>query len=100
MKYVGLFILYVSIIFASALLNGWAFVKLWGWFVIPYFNVPELTIPVAIGIALLIGMLTTETPKTDSSKKASTEDGVVNIVSSLLRPVFVVATGYVVTLFM
>lgn len=38
--------------------EGFVFMKMWAWFVVPIFGLPAITIPVAIGIALLIGFLT------------------------------------------
>ena len=51
---VGLIILVVPII----LLRSWVLTILWGWFMCPYFGLEPLTMPYAIGIALVIGMLT------------------------------------------
>jgi len=41
-----------------ALLNGWVLSVLWGWFVVPTFGLPSLSVVEAIGIALIAAFLT------------------------------------------
>lgn len=91
--------LITGILFAvlSSIIHGWALVKLWGWFVYPYFDVPMITIPVAIGIALIVGMLAVKSDRIDSSKKQSTEDVIGGLIGNALSPLFVVFVGWVVT---
>lgn len=42
----------------SAVYRGWVLMLLWAWFVSPTFGVPALRIPTALGVAVLVGMLT------------------------------------------
>jgi hypothetical protein len=42
----------------AAIWNAFVLKMLWGWFVAPIFHLPTLTIPVAIGISLIVGILT------------------------------------------
>ena len=52
-----LLFIFVMTIAISAILNGWVLSILWGWFIVPHFGLPALSIPVAIGIALVVSML-------------------------------------------
>lgn len=36
---------------------GWALSVLWGWFVVPTFNLPQLSVPVAIGLTMTARLL-------------------------------------------
>lgn len=57
---------------ASLAWNGFVFVQLWRWFVVPAFGLPAINIPTAIGIGILIRLLTYSTPnqQDDDFKKA------------------------------
>jgi len=59
MKIVGLTVTIIALMFASSVFNGWAFTILWGWFVVPVFGLPALSIPAAIGFCMTVGFLTT-----------------------------------------
>lgn len=48
----------VAIILVVTLLRGWALSILWGWFVVPIFGLPPLSVVQAIAIALMASMLT------------------------------------------
>ena len=54
----------LGMIVVTSILNGFVLVKLWGWFVVPAFGLPTLSIPVAIGISLIIKYLTIHRSKT------------------------------------
>jgi len=41
----------------SMLMNGWAIVKLWGWFMVPL-GLPVLTIPMALGLFTIVAYMT------------------------------------------
>lgn len=100
MKTIGVIVTFLAAIALSSVIHGWALMKLWGWFIFPYFDVPMITIPVAIGISLIVGMLAVKSDSIDSNKKQSTEDAVAQLVGNVLSPVVVVLIGWIVTLFM
>jgi hypothetical protein len=78
------------------LLNGWAVQTLWGWFVVPVFKVPALSLLQAAGLAVVIGYMTTEV----DTKKSEDKSGAAIIVSVFLRAPLAVLTGWVITWFM
>lgn len=43
---------------ALVIWRGYALTVLWGWFVVPTFNLPPISIAAALGISLIVSMLT------------------------------------------
>ena len=53
-----LFLLWIPVLIAlSSLYHGFVLTKLWGWFVVPTFSLPLLSLPAAIGLSLIVGLL-------------------------------------------
>ncbi len=42
----------------SIIIKGFVLVKLWEWFIVYQFHLPSLTIPLALGITIIVSMLT------------------------------------------
>ncbi|MGC3984817.1 MAG: hypothetical protein QM777_08865 [Pseudorhodoferax sp.] len=90
-----------AIIFAivwAGFWSGLAVSVLWGWFVVPLFGLPALSIAQAYGIALLVGLLTHQESKADKD-----EDGFAMVLGeAFLRAPFtaglVLLISYVVKL--
>jgi hypothetical protein len=91
------------LVVASSLLRGWALAVLWGWFVVPFFHLPPLSIVLAIGLGLVVGMFkgsvntnvyNKETNKTDWTK------AVTLLAEIFLSPLAAVGIGYIVKMFM
>lgn len=53
----------------TSIFNGWVLKTLWAWFMVTTFEIPALSIPAAIGMALVVRFLTWQPTKTDASKK-------------------------------
>ena len=49
---------FATLIALAAVWRGYVLSVLWGWFMVPGFGVGPLSIPLAIGLSMLIGMLT------------------------------------------
>lgn len=65
MKWFALGIGYV----VSTIYSGWVLTVLWGWFIVSTFGLPALSIPLAIGLNLLVVLLTINAqPYTDKEK--------------------------------
>lgn len=59
----------ILFILVYGLIRGFVITKLWAWFVIPTFpSAPELTIPVAWGLSMLVSFLTAEHPDHNDTK--------------------------------
>ena len=96
MKTIGYIASVIIVSIYSAILSGWAIAKLWGWFVVPTFHIPALTIPVAIGVSILIGYFQKLPDSNDKTFLKILLDGAL---SGLFKPLFTVALGALVKMF-
>lgn len=85
----------IFIDYVSFVVNGVALKLLWGWFIVPTFGLPILSVPIAIGIILIASVLTSSyNPSLDQ------EDGVWKIqLYNLLLPLLSVIVGFVIYTF-
>jgi hypothetical protein len=80
-----------------AILQGWVFTVLWGWFVVPTFHAPELSIAVAIGLTIVVGMF--RRVDIDMREKTSNEK-LTEAIATIVMPFVFLFLGWIVTLFM
>ena len=97
---VGILVFLVLFIAGITLLNAFVFIKLWGWFMIPFLKpcmttVPPLTYPIAIGITLIISLLF----RVGMKKEKEPESWGAALVLSC-SSLFVLFMGWIVHLFM
>lgn len=78
--------------------EGFVLMKLWAWFVIPTFGLPALTIPIAIGISLLVGFLAHQM-RSDSGKDPF-EESIKLFSYGFVNAAVVLLVGYIVTFFL
>lgn len=76
-----------------AMLNGWALSILWGWFVVPLFALPGLTVPQAIGLGLVSSLLAKQYIPSKGDDKASA-------LVPFITPLCAIGFGWVVKLFL
>lgn len=81
------------------LMQAWAVVTLWAWFITPY-GVAQISMATAIGVSLIITLFITHptSDKTGETKSVSTILGEL-AGRMLLTPLVTVGIGWVVTLF-
>lgn len=89
-------LLFAGVIALSSILNGWVLSILWGWFFVPILKLPPLTVPQAIGIALVVGYFTRQ--KQPSSK--SSDEAYETIGYAFLAPLVTLLIGWIVKGFM
>lgn len=53
-----------------AIWQGWVLSILWGWFAVPIFHLPRISVSAAIGIALIFGVLTHQQHTTPKNQTA------------------------------
>jgi len=96
----GLVAAFVVAIVIGAILDGLVLSILWGWFIVPVFNFPSLSLVPAIGLALVVSHLTSQRAdcKPKENDNGNTITKVVTIV--LLRPLLVLLFGWILHLFM
>jgi hypothetical protein len=80
----------MGLLIAATILRGWALSILWGWFVVPVFGLPPLSIPQAIGIAVTFSLIAHQyVPSKDKETWGP-------IVFAILSPFIAVLVGYIV----
>lgn len=79
----------------TALARGFVLTKLWGWFIVPFFEVGPLSMPIAIGIGLILGFLTHQEQFTNED-----DDKTTPLVGMVISPWITLLIGWIVTLFM
>ena len=52
------FIYLILALTVAPIMNGFAISTLWGWFIVPMFGLPALSIPYAIGLSLIVSYMT------------------------------------------
>ena len=57
------------VVVAASMWRGYVLSILWGWFIVPVFGLPALIIPVAIGISIIAGMLTSQKTYNEATDK-------------------------------
>ncbi len=79
----------------SCLWNGYALSILWKWFMVPGLGLPPLSLGYSIGVALVVGYLTSHAKQADADQSWT-----FIFVFALIKPAVALLTGWIVTLFM
>lgn len=79
--------------------NGYALSVLWEWFVVHQFKVEPISIPVAIGLSMIVSYLTYQFDAKNENGN-STEEFIKSIAIGVLKPAFALLFGWIVTLFL
>ncbi len=99
MKAFLLFVWLLVVLIGGPVWSGYVLSIMWGWFVVPIFHLPQLQIAVAIGLSIIVRMLTYD-PQESDKKKSDTEDAIVSSFCwSFLYPLLTLGVSYVVHLF-
>ncbi len=80
---------------SGTILKGFVLSKLWGWFIVPYFSLPTLSVPLAIGVAATVSFLTLQ--HIPNNKKSEEDRAADAISSTLILPFVFLLIGWVVT---
>lgn len=81
----------------AIILRGWVLVVLWEWFVVPLFGLPTPTIPFAIGLVLVFGMLSPWNMNKDTDQdKMGEHYWIKGVVTALGTPILQLAIGWIV----
>ena len=91
---------FIALMVVGSLARGWALATTWGWFIAPYFGLPSLGIVQAIGIALVVSLLTYQGTETKDDNK-----DILEVLASLFArvifvPLFFVGIGWIVVQFL
>ncbi len=89
------------LIIVSSIFNGYALSVLWGWFIVPTFNAPKLTVVPAIGIALVVSYMTHQVDTSKDDDKRNLREKFVSLTVEVIgKPLFALFFGSVVQMFM
>ena len=89
-----LFLGFLALLVLSAIWTGFVFSVIWGWFIVPTFHLPPLSIGLAIGIGLVVRMLTYQAPQEEKK-----EDFGHSIAFAAIYPLLTLGLGFLVHLF-
>lgn len=93
--------IFIVAVIAGAITNGWALTMLWSWFIVPVFGLPILSLPQAIGVAMVITFLTKHAIRENKGKDKDIWIVIGEVLGAVIAiPIFVVCIGYIVTLFL
>lgn len=79
----------------SAMWKGYVISVLWGWFVVPAFGLPPLSVPLAIGVALIVTLMTHQNPARQGAGGGKKDDLAHAMWFAALLPLFGLGIGWV-----
>ncbi len=91
---------YVLVTVFCAVWHGYVFNVLWGWFVVPQFGLPTMSLAMAIGIGLLINYATYRRHHSVDSDKKSSEALIDSGLWAVVFPLIALAIGWVTKQFL
>ena len=87
----------------SYIVYGLVLVQLWQWFIVRWFDIKPITIPIGIGISLIVGLLTTHLQSKEADKvnadRAVLAIAVIALGKSVLSPLIVLFIGWIFQMF-
>lgn len=89
---IGLIVL--GLLVPLALLRGFVLQTLWGWFVVPVFGAPALSLMIAIGLGLLVSLLEPITPPIPTKHIPR------YLAIAFLNPLLILICGWIAHLFL
>lgn len=91
-------LVYVLALICGLCWSGWVFATLWGWFILPVIPVRQISIPEAIGIILIAGLLS---GKRSINKKSDLTWELIQdrIIEWIMRPLVAITCGSIVHYF-
>jgi len=100
MKFIGYITTTIIVIFLSAIFSGYVLSVLWGWFILPVFDAPTLTISSAIGLSIVVGFIARDYPEENNKGDSPSDILGKAILKAAIKPLMVLLVGWIVTLFM
>lgn len=84
----------VALGLVASIIEGWVFTKLWGWFIVTNFNLPQISLAVAIGISYLIALVTNH--NMNAKKIPGEESNLIGMFGYLfIRPLVILFCGWI-----
>lgn len=100
MVFIGYAATTVILMALSACWSGYALSVLWSWFFVPTFSLPVISIPAAIGIAIVVGYMTKQDQEAKTDGESFGEVLVKASVRAAIKPAVALSIGALVRLWM
>ena len=71
MKEIGFMAVVAAALVVGTLWKAYVLTILWAWFMVGQFNAPALSIPSAIGVSLVVSLLTASSPAVNDTRTAA-----------------------------
>ena len=98
MEQFGKFILGLVLTVVAIIFNGFVISTLWEWFIVHTFDLPSISIPIAIGVGIILTLMT---GAKKSQKEVKTfKDYFYRIIESMTVNAFALFVGWIVFLFL
>ncbi len=94
-----LFTILGSIVLLS-IVNGIVLSSLWNWFVVKQFGAARMSVPMAIGLNLILNLLIQKFSSTSTSQEKDKKKIAGQLIGILLSPLFVLFVGWIVQLYL
>lgn len=95
--FIQFIVIFISI--PVGILRAWVFLSMWRWFILPTFELPDLTLGIAYALTLFVGILTGyKYPLTRSTKDEVLEQQVGTLILNLIMILFAWLVAWVVHL--
>lgn len=90
---VGAIVMFLLALTVYPFLYGWALSVLWGWFVVPVFGAPQITVWYAYGLTLVAAMITGQTARVNGENKKAEWS---TVIATMLSPLVIVFIGWII----
>lgn len=100
--FVGFITVVFSVIVIGIVLyfEGYVFVNLWDWFIVPVLNLPTLSIYMAIGVKIFVSFLTRQLNVKQMLEERTTKEKWLEFAMIFIRPAAFLFCGYLMHLLM
>jgi hypothetical protein len=98
MRILGWIVTFIALFILASIWSGYVLSVLWAWFLVPAFHVTSINIALAIGVSIVIRMLTFQVNQERDEKKerSKTELWTQTLVWSFLYPLLALGMGAIV----
>ena len=96
----GLLLIVSVTIVVGSIVGGWVLSILWYWFISRPFGLIPLSIPHAIGISMVVGMMTAKINQSSATQNKNTSDVIALLLSTVTTPLLYLFIGWIVHLFL
>lgn len=93
---IGLTVAMVVLVLVSCAVSGFVGSVLWNWFAVPLLGAPSMSIPGAIGLALVVSAFVPRSSSNDNDKNKSWEHITARVIAAVMTPLFALLIGWIV----